>query len=131
MTWGPVRGFGARSLGVVLRNCGHSQAGLTDGQQTAADNACPHPQYDAIENKPQFFLTVGASLVGVWFASVILSAVDHVPIVSAPRSLRGDAVRSRRRDNGQSMRTVTGAHRDLGGLWRRFASSSFNRARLP
>jgi hypothetical protein len=40
-----------------------------------------HAQYEAIDNKPQFFATVGASLVGIWFSGIILGAVDRVPMV--------------------------------------------------
>lgn len=46
-------------------------------------------KYDAIENKPQFFLSCGGALVGLWFASIILGAVDRVPMIPKAFELVG------------------------------------------
>ena len=39
------------------------------------------PQWEAIENKPQFVIYSVGAVAGIWFTSVILGAVDHVPLV--------------------------------------------------
>ncbi|KAG1664170.1 hypothetical protein FOA52_012251 [Chlamydomonas sp. UWO 241] len=46
-------------------------------------------KYEAIENKPQFFATVGAGLVGVWFSAILLGAVDRVPMIPKAFELVG------------------------------------------
>jgi hypothetical protein len=41
------------------------------------------PQWDAVENKGSVAIYGGASIVSIWVASAILSAVDSIPLVRA------------------------------------------------